>query len=95
MQFLLILKRGRQAVPKGTAHQKAEDAYDDCVGFRAAPLRVIKAWAAVVDVFASHEQTREKAHAQQYAVGGIPCQRLPLLFFFFLGLLATLLTVSM
>ena len=94
MQFLLVFKRGRQAVPKGSAHQKAENAYDDCVGFRAAPLRVIKAWAAVVDVFGSHERTRGRAHAQQYAVGGIPCQRFFLLFFFFLGLLVTLLTVS-
>lgn len=94
MQFLLVFKRGRQAVPKGSAHQKAEDAYDDCVGFGAALLRVIEAWAAVVDVFASHERTRGRAHAQQYAVGGIPCQRFFLLFLFFLGLLVTLVTAS-
>ena len=94
MQLLLFIKRGRQAVPKSTAHQQAKHPDDDCIGLRAAPLRVIKAWAAIVDAVASHEQTRGGAHVQQYAVTGIPCQRFFLLFFFFLGLLVTLFTAS-
>jgi hypothetical protein len=51
----------------------------------------------VVDVFVVHERTRKRAHAQQYAVPGMPCQRLPLaLPFFFtrLGRALTLATVS-
>lgn len=94
MQPLLFIQGASEAVEKSACEKAAKDDGDDGVDFWAAPLRVIKAWAAIVDVFASHEQTRERAHAQQYAVGGIPCQRFFLLFFFFLGLLVTLLTVS-
>lgn len=94
MQLLLFIERGRQAVPKGAAHQKAKHPDDDYVGLGAAPLRFIKAWAAIANAVASHERTRKGAHAQQYAVTGIPCQRFFLAFFFFLGLLVTLFTAS-
>mgnify|MGYP003111449828 CR=1 FL=1 len=94
MQLLLLIERCRQAVPESASHQEAKHPDNDCIGLGAAPLRLIKAWTAVEDAFVSHEQTRERAHAQQYAVTGIPCQRFFLLFFLFLGLLVTLFTAS-
>ena len=83
--------------PEGSAHEDAENRDNEKIGLWIAVLRVIKPWPAVVDVFASHERTRERAHAQQYALPGMPCQRLPLpLPFFFtrLGRALTLATVS-
>ena len=94
MQALLLVKGARQAVPKGSSEKTAEDNDDDGVGLGAAALRLIKPWGAVVDVVGSHERTSERAHVQHYALRGIPCQRFFLPFFFFLGLLVTLLTVS-
>ena len=94
MQPLLFIQGASEAVKKCACEMAAEDGDDDGVGLGAAPLRLIKPWSAVVDVVGSHERTSERAHAQQYAVGGIPCQRFFLLFFFFLGLLVTLVTAS-
>ena len=96
MLALLLIKRLGQANPEGTAEKNAKDCDDDAVGFWAVALRV-KPRRAFFVVKASHEQTRERAHAQQYAVHGRPCQRLPLpLPFFFtrLGRALTLATVS-
>ena len=63
-----------KGVPKGTAHQETKDCHDNGIGLGAAPLRIIKTWAAIVDAVASHERTRERAHVQQYGVGGMPRQ---------------------
>ena len=94
---LLLVESVSKADPKSTAKQDAKNGNNDGVCFRAAVFRIIKAWTPVVDVFTVHERTRERAHAQQYAVPGMPCQRLPLaLPFFFtrLGRALTLATVS-
>ena len=95
MLALLGIQGLRQSNPKTTAHQNAKNRDDDEIGLRRVALRVIKAWATVVDVLVFHERTRERAHAQQYAVPGMPRQRLPLPFFFTrLGRALTLATVS-
>ncbi len=94
---LLFVESVSKADPSSTAKQDAKNGNNDGVAFWAPVLRIIKTWAAVVNVFVVHERTRERAHAQQYAVGGMPCQRLPLaLPFFFtrLGRALTLATVS-
>ena len=62
--------------PEGSAHEDAENRDNEKIGLWIAVLRVVKPWPAVVDVFASHDRTRERAHAQQYAVPGMPCQSL-------------------
>ena len=97
MCFLLGVQCLSQADPKGTSKEAAKNSNDDGIGPRSAELRIVKTWAAVIDVFVVHERTRERAHAQQYGVDGMPCQRffLPFAFFFSrLGLLLTLATVS-
>ena len=97
MNALLLVESVNQTDPQSTAKQDAENCNNDGVGLGAAVFRVIETWTAIVDVFAVHERTRERAHAQQYAVPGMPCQRLPLaLTFFFarLGRALTLATVS-
>ena len=94
MQLLLVVQSAGEAVKECATHQDAEHCNDNGVGLRTAALRFIKPCGAVIDAVGSHERTRERAHVQHYAVGGIPCQRFFLLFFFFLGLLVTLLTVS-
>jgi len=94
---LLFVESVSETDPKSTAKQDAKNCNNDGVGLGAAVFRVIKAGTAIVDVFAIHERTRERAHAQQYAVNGMPCQRffLGLLFFFSrLGRALTLATVS-
>ena len=95
MQFLLLVQSVSETDPQSTAKQDAENCNNDNVGFGAAVFRVIKPGSAIDGVF--HERTRERAHAQQYAVSGMPCQcfALPLRFFFTrLGRLVTLATVS-
>ena len=95
MLALLLVESVSKTDPQSTAKQDAENCNNDGVGFGAAVFRVIKPGSAINCVF--HERTREKAHAQQYAVPGMPCQRLflPLPFFFTrLGRLVTLATVS-
>ena len=95
MTALLLVKSVNQTDPQSTAKQDAENCNNDGVGLGAAVFRVIKTRTAIVDVF--HERTRERAHAQQYALPGIPCQRffLALTFFFTrLGRALTLATVS-
>ena len=95
MNALLLIESVNQTDPQSTAKQDAENCNNDGVGFGAAVFRVIKPGSAIDGVF--HERTRERAHAQQYAVPGMPCQRLPLaLPFFFtrLGRALTLATVS-
>jgi hypothetical protein len=97
MMPLLFVESLSKADPSSTAKQDAKNENNDGVDFGAAVLRIIKTWAPVVDVFVVHERTRKRAHAQQYAVPGMPCQRLPLaLPFFFtrLGRALTLATVS-
>ena len=97
MQFLLLIESLSEADPKSTAKQDAKNGNNDGVGLGAAVFRVIKTWAAIVDVLVFHERTRERAHAQQYAVPGMPCQRLLLLLPFFftrLGRALTFATVS-
>ena len=97
MTALLLVESVNQTDPQSTAKQDAENCNNDGVDLGAAVFRVIETWTAIVDVFAVHERTRERAHAQQYAVPGMPCQRLPLpLPFFFtrLGRALTLATVS-
>jgi hypothetical protein len=97
MKALLLVESVNQTDPQSTAKQDAKNGNNDAVGLGAAVFRVIKAGTAIVDVFAVHERTRERAHAQQYAVIGMPCQRffLPLVFLFSrLGLLLTFATVS-
>ena len=97
MLALLLIKRLCQSNPKTTPNQNAKNGDDDEIALRRVALRVIKAWATVVDVLVFHERTRERSHAQQYAVPGMPRQRLflPLPFFFTrLGRLVTLATVS-
>ena len=97
MNALLLVESVNQTDPQSTAKQDAENCNNDGVGLGAAVFRVIKAGTAVVDVFAVHERTRERAHAQQYAVPGIPCQHffLALAFFFTrLGRAFTFATVS-
>ena len=92
---LLLVESVSKADPKSTAKQDAKNGNNDAVGFGAAVFRVIKPGSAIDGVF--HERTRERAHAQQYAVPGMPCQRLALaLPFFFtrLGRALTLATVS-
>ena len=97
VRFLLLCESVSETDPKSTAKQDAKNGNNDAVGFGAAVFRVIKAGTAIVDVFAVHERTRERAHAQQYAVPGMPCQRFPFaLPFFFtrLGRAFTFATVS-
>ena len=97
MLALLSVESLSEADPKSTAKQDAKNGNNDAVCFWPAVFRVIKAWTPIVDVLAFHERTRERAHVQQYAVSGIPCQRFFLDFvFFFLrfGLLLTFATVS-
>ena len=97
MLALLLVESVSKTDPQSTAKQDAENCNNDGVGLGAAVFRVIEAGTAIVDVFVVHERTRERAHAQQYAVPGMPCQRLflPLPFFFTrLGRLVTLATVS-
>ena len=97
MQLLLVVQSAGEAVKECATHQGAEDCNDDGVGLGTAALRFIKPCGAVIDAVGSHERTRERAHAQQYAVLGMPRQRLPLaLPFFFtrLGRAVTLATVS-
>jgi len=94
---LLIVESFSETDPKSTAKQDAKNGNNDGVGFGAAVFRVIKTWTPIVDVLVFHEQTRERAHVQQYAVSGIPCQRFFLDFVFFLsrfGLPLTFATVS-
>ena len=95
MKTLLLVESVNQTDPQSTAKQDAENCNKDGVGFGAAVFRVIKPGSAIDGVF--HEQTRKRAHAQQYAVPGMPRQRLflPLPFFFTrLGRALTLATVS-
>ena len=95
MLALLLVESVSKADPKSTAKQDAKNGNNDAVGFGAAVFRVIKPGSAIDGVF--HERTRERAHAQQYALPGMPCQRLPLVLPFFftrLGRLVTLATVS-
>ena len=97
MRFLLLVESVSETDPKSTAKQDAKNGNNDAVGLGAAVFRVIKAGTAIVDVLVFHERTRERAHAQQYAVPGMPCQRLFLLLPFFftrLGRAHTLATVS-
>ena len=97
MLALLLVESVSKADPKSTAKQDAKNGNNDAVGFGAAVFRVIETRTAVVDVLVFHERTREGAHAQQYAVPGMPCQRLPLVLPFFfarLGRALTLATVS-
>ena len=47
-----------EGVPKGTAHQETKDCNDNGIGSGCAPLRVIKAWAAIVNAVGSHERVR-------------------------------------
>ena len=94
---LLLVESVSETDPKSTAKQDAKNGNNDAVGLGAAVFRVIETRTAIVDVLVFHERTRERAHAQQYAVLGMPCQRFPLpLPFFFtrLGRLVTLATVS-
>ena len=95
VRFLLLCESVSETDPKSTAKQDAKNGNNDAVGFGAAVFRVIETRTAIVDVF--HERTRQRAHAQQYAVPGMPRQRffLPLPFFFTrLGRALTLATVS-
>ena len=95
MLALLLVESVSETDPKSTAKQDAKNGNNDGVGLGAAVCRVIKPGSAIDGVF--HEQTRERAHAQQYAMPGIPCQRFFLDFVFFLsrfGLLLTFATVS-
>ncbi len=95
MKALLLVESVNQTDPQSTAKQDAENCNNDGVGFGAAVFRVIKPGSAIDGLF--HEQTRERAHAKQYALHGRPCQRLLLLLPFFftrLGRLVTLATVS-
>lgn len=97
MQFLLLVESVSDTDPQSTAKQDAENCNNDGVGLGAAVFRVIEAGTAVRCFVVRHERTRERAHVQQYAVPGMPCQRLPLaLPFFFtrLGRALTLATVS-
>lgn len=97
MLALLLVESVSETDPKSTAKQDAKNGKNDAVGLGAAVFRVIKAWTPIVDVFAVHERTRERAHAQQYDVDGMPCQRFFLgfaFFFFRLGLALTFATVS-
>ncbi len=74
MKALLLVESVNQTDPQSTAKQDAENCNNDGVGLGAAVFRVIEAGTAVIDVFAVHERTSERAHAQQYAVPGMPCQ---------------------
>ena len=97
MRFLLGIQGLGQADPKGTSEEAAKNSDDDGIGSGGAVLRIVETWAAVIDVFVVHERTRERAHARQYGVPGMPCQRffLGLAFFFSrLGLALTFATVS-
>ena len=89
---LLLVESVSKADPKSTAKQDAKNGNNDAVDLGAAVFWVIEARTAVVDVF--HERTGERAHAQHHAVTGMPCQRLPLPFFFFFGFCRTRCTVS-
>ena len=83
--------------PKSTAKQDAKNGNNDAVGLGASVFRVIEAGTAIGCFVVRHERTRERAHAQQYAVFGMPRQRffLALAFFFTrLGRAFTLATVS-
>jgi hypothetical protein len=97
MTALLLVESVNQTDPQSTAKQDAKNGNNDAVCPWAAVFRVIKAGTAVGCFVIRHERTRERAHARQYAVGGMPCQRfffdLPF-FFSCLGLLLTLATVS-
>ena len=92
VRFLLLCESVSETDPKSTAKQDTKNGNNDAVGLGAAVFRVIETRTAVVDVF--HERTREGAHAQHHAVTGMPCQRLPLPFFFFFGFCCTRCTVS-
>jgi len=97
MKALLLVESVNQTDPQSTAKQDAENCNNDGVGLGAAVFRVIEAGTAVGCFVVRHERTRERAHAQQYAVPGMPCQRLPLVLPFFftrLGRALTLATVS-
>ena len=97
MMTLLLVESLSKTDPKSTAKQDAKNGNNDGLGFGAAVFRVIKAWTPIVNVLVFHEQTRERAHVQQYAVTGIPCQGFFLDFVFFLsrfGLPLTFATVS-
>ena len=97
MRFLLPVESVSETDPKSTAKQDAKNGNNDAVGLGAAVFRVIETRTAIVDVLVFHERTRERAHAQQYAVPGMPRQRFPFaLPFFFtrLGRALTLATVS-
>ena len=71
---LLLVESVSETDPKSTAKQDAKNGNNDAVGLGAAVFRVIETWTAIVDVFAVHERTRERAHAQQYAMLGMPRQ---------------------
>ena len=97
MRFLNLVESVSEADPKSTAKQDTKNGNNDAVGLGAAVFRVIEAWTPIVDVFAIHERRREGAHARQYGVDGMPCQRFFLGFAFFfsrLGLALTFATVS-
>ena len=97
MCSLLSVQSVSETDPKSTAKQDAKNGNNNGVGLWAAVFRVIKAWTPIVEVFAVHERTRERAHVQQYAVTGMPCQRFFLGWVFFfsrLGLALTFATVS-
>ena len=74
MQFLLVVQSAGEAIAKSASKKAAENDCDDGVGLRTAAFRLIKPLGAVVDAVASHERTRERAHVQQYGVGGMPRQ---------------------
>ena len=71
---LLLVESVSETDPKSTAKQDAKNGNNDAVGLGAAVFRVIKAGTAVGCFVVRHERTRERAHAQQYAVLGIPRQ---------------------
>ena len=56
MNALLLVESVNQTDPQSTAKQDAKNGNNDAVGLGAAVFRVIKTWAAIVDVF--HERTR-------------------------------------
>ena len=74
MTALLLVESVNQTDPQSTAKQDAKNGNNDAAGLGATVFPVIEAGTAIVDVFAVHERTRERAHAQQYTVPGMPRQ---------------------
>ena len=68
MLTLLSIQGLGQADPKGTSKKATENRDDDYVASGLDILRVIKPWAAVVDVLVVHERTRKGSCAAVWRV---------------------------